>query len=119
MSKKAAGPRRAGKGAASRPASELKLDYYTNDERDDVIVGNVVAHEADLYMHALNYERFTAMLEAKLDPEYRERVAKLREDEEREIARTEAILTAARQQLPSAARVKMALARIREKRLNG
>lgn len=82
-------------------------------EKDDLIVGFMLAQERDKLSHFLNRERYDSILETgDLDDEWRTQITKLRDETVKRLKQVESIITATKPQMPSETRITAARNRL-------
>lgn len=86
----------------------------TQDEQDEILVDYLRAQERDLFTHGINVERFEAILTTQIaDADWEAKLIGLRDEGMSRIREVQGIIDATVPQLPSQARIDVALAAIK------
>ena len=90
----------------------MKDEVLSEDEKDDIIVAFMLSQERDKYCHELNKARYEAMLKTLEDGDWKNRVAKLREETLKRLEEVNSIIEATKPQLPPPRRISAARQRL-------
>ncbi|MBA7708237.1 hypothetical protein ES703_117130 [subsurface metagenome] len=89
-----------------------EYQILTEDEQDDIKVSFLRSQEKDKYCHAINKERYTAMLSVLEDGAWKTRVEKLLAETTGRLAEVDSIIAATLPQMPTQERIDAAIVRL-------
>lgn len=90
-----------------------QFKVLSEEERDRILVEFLEAQERDLFCHYVNLERYDEMLRTLPPGEWRNHIAKLREETAKRLEEVESIIAATLPQLPPEERLERAKAALR------
>ena len=90
----------------------MPYQILTEDEQDDIMVGFLRSQERDSFAHEWNKARYEAMLSTLEDGDFKVRITKLHAETAARLAEVNSIIEATLPQMPTAGRIKAALARL-------
>ena len=95
--------------------SKYVYQILTDDEKDEITVAFMEAQERDKFCHELNMERYDDILTSLPEGDFRKKITNLRTETQSRLDEVNPIIVSTQKQMPDAARVTAAQARLKAK----
>lgn len=93
----------------------MGYSVLTQEEQDEIVIQFLQAQERDHFCHALNRDRYAALLQTLSPGPFADRIKQLHDETVSRLDEVEAIIDKTKPQLPPSTRVVAAVTRLRVK----